>query len=741
MKRKVWEADFIASPYGKQENFFEPKSAPVFIKEFFLNGEPERAVLSIATLGNGYVEINGRPLDAVLLTPQSNYLKTIFYDEIDITQYLKSGENVLLAELGNGFYNDFVYSGWDFYKALWRDAPKLILEADIALRGGERVKIRSDESFQVIEGGVLFNSIRNGETHDAAKHVDCVNYKEKRNSMKNAVLSTNVTAELVKSPMPYLVEAEALRPVSLERTDTGSWLVGFERAFAGYIGLHVCEPAGTEIVIRYGEIVTDGHLDQSNINIYAKQGDFQTDRLICRGGDWTFKPRHTYSGFQYVEISGVRGEVRREDVVGYVVHQNIARTSRFSCGNAMFEQLFRCAINASYSNMVQVITDCPTREKLGWTGDLQLSAEQLFTNFAIEPMFEKLERDLADAQNYKGQLPGIAPTSGWGYVGGNGPSYDVSMFELPYQVYRHTGKTALFDAYFEPMDRYLAYLRTRCNADGLIDIGLGDWSVPGKDQAATKTPIEATSTLYAMYMLQLMMKACKWNGRPSEEYRAWFDDLKLRFDKKYLTEDGYCACKQQTLLAFLIALDFHGEDYNRRFAAQLVERVRETNYLLECGMNGARHLFHSLTKMGYFDVAYEMLLQTDYPSYGYWIRNGNTSLPETWDDDMSKNHHAFSDIASFFIKSIAGIAYTYEGGLLVTFAPNGFDRMEFAEAEVKTPFGLLTANWKAVKGVSAECVFELPQGISYRIVSPKGYRAETERREEGRIFVRFMREK
>ena len=738
MNRRVWEADFIASPFGKQENFSAPKSAPVFMKEFELAQAPRRALLAIAALGNGYVEINGKPLDAVLLTPQSNYLKTIFYDEIDVTSYLRAGKNVILAELGNGFYNDFVVSGWDFYKALWRDAPKLILELDITAQDGSVSKIKSDESFLVAEGGVLFNSIRNGETHDASKMIDCSNYKEA--AYQNAVLSTNVTAELVKSPMPYLVEAETLRPTQLQRTDTGSYLAAFERNFAGYIGLRVREERGTEVVIRYGEVVKDGHVDQSNINIYTKEGEFQTDRLICSGKEDHFKPRHTYSGFRYAEISGVRGELRQEDVAGYVVHQNIARTGTFSCSNELFNRIYECAINASYSNMVQVITDCPTREKLGWTGDLHMSAEQLLTDFEIAPMFAKIERDLADAQNFKGQLPGIAPTSGWGYVWGNGPTFDGALFELPYQVYRYTGETDLFDRYFSNMDRYLDYLQTRRNAEGFLCIGLGDWSVPGKDQNAIQTPLEATDTLYFMHFLDLMRRACIRKKQDGSKYERLFGELKELYDRKYITAEGYSTCNQETLLAFLIALGFHGAEGTKRFAEQLVARIEEKDYFLECGIIGMRHLFHSLVKVGRFDVAYRMLNKKEYPSYGYWMENGNTTLVETWDDDMSKNHHMFSDVASFFIKSVAGISYTYEGGLLVTLAPNGFAQMDFARAEQKTPFGVLTSEWTSFgQGKGAECVFGVPEGVEYRLVCPKGYSAESVKREKQAIRVRFVK--
>ena len=273
---------------------------------------------------------------------------------------------------------------------------------------------------------------------------------------------------------------------------------------------------------------------------------------------------------------------------------------------------------------------------------------------------------------------------------------------------------------------------------GLLGIGMGDWSAPSELQNGGETPTEATDTLYFMYFLDLMRKACRWRNRDDRRYRELYDELKELFDKKYLTPDGYSVCNHESLLAFLIDLGFHGEKELNNFAKQLSARVKEKGYFHECGIIGMRHLFHSLVKIGDFEVAYRILNQTEQPSYGSWIKAGNTTLAESWNDNMSKNHHMFSDVASFFIKSIAGIAYSYEGGLWVTVAPNGFGQMDFAKAEQKAPFGKLSSEWKKERG-RIRLVLHIPENTPYRLIVPKGYRCDSEQRKADKIEFCFVK--
>lgn len=187
---------------------------------------------------------------------------------------------------------------------------------------------------------------------------------------------------------------------------------------------------------------------------------------------------------------------------------------------------------------------------------------------------------------------------------------------------------------------------------GLLGIGMGDWSAPSELQNGGETPTEAADTLYFMYFLDLMRKACRWRNRDDRCYRELYDELKELFDKKYLMPDGYSVCNHESLLAFLIDLGFHGEKELNNFAKQLSARVKEKGYFHECGIIGMRHLFHSLVKIGDFEAAYRILNQTEQPSYGSWIKAGNTTLAESWNDNMSKNHHMFSDVASFLSRAL-----------------------------------------------------------------------------------------
>ena len=729
----IFRANFISSPFPYQKDLAHRRAAPVFRKIFYLDKEFFKAELYIATLGNGFVTINEKPLPAVLITSQSNYLKTIWYDRFDVTDFLKPGENCFLAELGNGFYNDFVKSPWNFDHALWRSDLKLIAELHIYNKDGTVQRLLSDESFEVAEGNVLFNSIRKGETQDAG-HKICWDKDAKR-----AVLCNDIFAELIENPMPKLIEQEKLAPVSIYKNRCGNYLVDFGQNIAGYIWFRAKGIKDERITVRYAEIETDGQADQSNINCFSK-GEFQTDHLILSGEEDEFSPRHVYHGFRYAEIIGYPGELCEKDIKAIAIWQDVKRSSDFSCESELMNKIYQCAIRSTTGNLQHTLTDCPTREKLGWLGDLQMSVEQLLTNFHSVPVLKKIMRDIIDVQNYKGQLPGIAPTSGWGYAWGNGPTFDGALFEIPKQIYYCCGDTECIDRYMDHFERYLQYLDTRLNEDGLLEIGLGDWSGPTERQIDIQTPTGATDTLYFMRFLNDMALFRTIRKESAKPYQKRFSELKKTFDKKYLDgKTGKCKIEHQTLLSFLITSGFYAPEQEKTFGQQLVRRVEVCAGHHECGIIGARHILHALTKIGRFDLAEQIMGQTDYPSWGKWVADGNTCLGETWKNDMSRNHHMFSDIASFYMKSVAGIDVHFEeSGYNIKIYPHGIERLAWLQASREFRFGTISIRWET-RGAEKILELSVSQAVAFETVLPREFALVGKRNENGQFISTYRR--
>lgn len=737
-----FEADFIASPFGYSKTIESSVSAPIFVKRFYLNEEIKTARLYLATLGFGYVTINDKPLSYVMYTSQSDYAKTIWYDIFDISGLLHFGDNDFLAEVGNGFYNDFASSPWQFDRAPWRDELRMIAQIEIELISGKKVTIKSGSDWLVLDDGeCTFNSIRNGEFRDFNKAVNGQNLAKKLKNAKNAVIYKETSAILRENTGGNVIDAEKLLPIKTWRLNNGDYVFEFEKNISGYAELVLTERKCAEITVMYGEQLNDDvGIDIANLNIYHKEGLFQTDKIVCSGGKEVFSPKHTYHGFRYMQISGLNNYVIG-NVKAVFIHQDVKQITKFSCGNTLFNKIFNAAVNSSFCNMVNIVTDCPTREKLGWTGDLQMSVEQFLTNFDCVHFLKKVFQDILDSQNEEGKLPGIAPTGGWGFDWGNGPTFDAALFELPYQIYRYYSDGELLKSGYNAFKKYLDYLITNLNKNGLSELGLGDWSSPSKSQIDFIAPLEFTSTLYLLRFLYIMHISASLNGKDSSYYDDIKQELQKKFKEKYINADGSCIVNHQTALAFLLESDILDGTQSKKCSVQLCSRVKECGGNHECGIIGSRHILHALTSSGYFDIAYQMAEKTNFPSWGKWILDGQTNLCETWDGKMSLNHHMFSDIASWFVKCLAGVNLPKEGMCAreLILSPDGFDNLSFAMAEVEIPGGKIFSHWYKNDG---EIWWEinLPAGFSAKINLLGGYNVENNFIEQGNHKIQIKRQ-
>lgn len=685
------DAEFI-------HEFSYKNHAPMFRKKF-VTESTENAKLYVCGLGYGYYYINGKKVSADLFTaPVSDYNKTLWYNEYDVSHLLQKGENTIAVICGNGWYNESIPTNWKYNEAVWRDKPKFILRLDI---DGTTATV-SDESWRCNpDSAIFFNQLRNGEYYDARICDESWIMPDfDDSSWQYAVADKNAPAGTFrKCCCEPIGEHKIYKPVKIIKNGDKSYLFDFGQNMSGYIRLTTCAGDGDELTIRYAECINEqNQLEYYGMDTYYCKSGFQTDKFICSGKKITWSPRFAYHGFRYIEISGIKN-IEDIDVLAVFVHQLVNRRTEFECSDEYINKMFRCGIMSSWSNMFYMITDCPTREKFGWTNDAQSSCEQMLTNFEIERLLEKWHQDIKDAMLPDGSLPGIVPTSGWGYHWGNGPVSDGILFEIPYRIYLHTGNSQLLTGSLDYFERYLSHLEESKSENGLVEFGLDDWAAPGLMHFVETGFINAV-LMYSFYKIAHLAAGLADN-KNTDKY--FYEAQKLRefIMQRYISADGRCTINEQCSVAMLIYYDIY-EDITP-LKNQLKALLEETDFHLKCGMVGMRRLLHALSKCNLAHYALKLLKVDGYPGYKVWMDRDATTLWEKWDINTisdSKNHHMYSDFMSWIVKTLAGISINEEkcGELEFVLKPHFIKDIDFVNFTYHTVRGKIEISWKRENG-------------------------------------------
>lgn len=699
-------AKFIKPDMSNTGNY-----APMFRKKFQLT-KKGKATLYVCGLGYGYYYINGKKVSEDIFTaPVSDYTKTLWYNKYDVSELLSEGENIFCACLGNGFYNETIKTVWDFDKAPWRDIPKLtaLLEID-----GEAVLKTDNTWLYTIDTPIIYNNLRSGEYFDARKYNEgwkSINFDD--SSWKNAVEDNNMPQNIFRECLCEPIrEFEEYKPVNIFKASENKYVFDIGQNISGYVRLKAMCPSGTELTIRYAEQINDDYSRQmNNMKRAYPESEIQTDKFICGDKPIVWSPKFTYHGFRFIEIEGITSP-NEVEVSGVFVHQAVETRSHFECSNEFLNKMFNAGIYSVYANMFYQLTDCPTREKQGWTNDAQSSAEQILTNFKAEKFFEKWLQDIFDAMKDSGELPGIIPTGGWGFDWGNGPVSDGVLFEIPYRLYLHSGNTEpLFKAmpYFK---RYFDFIKTRTDADGFIRFGLNDWARPDAfDEVDVVVPVELINAMFMIKFNNIARLAAELTGNDTKEYEDNIEKQKELVISTYINTDGTCKVHKQTAVALLIYFDTY-----TNFDAlknQLKTLIEEKDFHHDCGMVGLRILYGALNKCGLQEYAYSIINSKGYPSYNDWFERDATTLWEFWQwylHEDSKNHHMYSDFMSWMMKTIAGINKNAPGFKEAIIKPYFFNDLTYAKAHVDTVSGKLGVKWQK-NGETIELEIDVPENM------------------------------
>ena len=618
----------------------------------------ENAICYITGLGLFALYINGKRVGKEKLTPSfTDYNKRVYYSRYNVKKYLRSGENVIAIEVGNGFYNQTVHDAWDFEMSSWRGEKRALFSLFV----NKKRVLASDESFRVTLNGPTYNTItRTGEYYDARLDGGWRNIGFDDSGWDYA-RAIDFSPRLYPERIDPICECEKLLPEKIYKSPNG-WICDFGVNIAGYVGIKMMGRKGQTIRIKYAEMEKDKkrgrpEITNDNIKPYVAYDHFSEDRYTFSGdGIAEWRPSFVYHGFRYVEITGLDRKPKKREIAAYFVHTALKPKGSFTSSDELLCWIYNAGVRSFLSNWHGISEDCPHREKNGWTADAVISANYAVFLFDMKRAYMKWLTDILDAQKKSGQLPGIAPTGGWGYAWGSGPAWDFVIFALPNALYEECGDIDAIKLIYNAAKRYLKYAKTKKDSDGLVKYGLSDWCPPKKIEGLQIADNRFSDSCYYYMSLRIMARFSNILSKDDEAeiYSVDADELLSNIRRVFIRGDDV---DNSTQGALAMALYFGIVDgkMGERVAKTLVNRVIADEYKFKVGILGMKALLNSLSAYGYTDIAYRMVNRYDYPSYGYMKSLGLTTLAEDWECTQSLNHHMYSDVVNWMIRNIAGI--------------------------------------------------------------------------------------
>jgi alpha-L-rhamnosidase len=703
--------------------------APYFRKVFQLEKKIRSARAYIAAAGLYELYLNGKKVGNHRLDPMyTRFDRRNLYVSYDVTEQLSNGKNAIGVLLGNGWYNHQSLAVWDFDRAPWRNRPAFCLDLRITYTDGSTAVVTSDDTWKTHSGAVIFNSIYTAEHYDARLEQtgwNTVNFDDKgwTEVMLRAAPSQNVVSQV----MYPIRNVEEIHPKSMRKFNDTVYVFDLGRNISGVTKISVQGEKGTVIRIKHGErLYKTGRVDLSNIDVYYRPKDksdpFQTDIVILKGeGQEEFMPKFNYKGFQYVEVSSSKPlHINEQSITGYFMHSDVPAAGKISSSNPLINKLWAATNNSYLSNLFGYPTDCPQREKNGWTGDGHFGLETGLYNFDGITIYEKWLADHRDEQQPNGVIPDIIPTGGWGYGTANGTDWTSSIAIIPWNIYMFYGDSKLLEDSYDNIKKYVNYVE-HISPQGLTTFGRGDW-VPVK----SKSSLEYTSSVYYYVDATILAKAAKMFNKQADYtyYSKLAEKIKNAINNKYLQRStAIYASGTQTELSMALQWGVAPEELKSRIGANLAKRVEADGMHLDVGVLGARAVLSALSDNGQAETAYKLAAQDTYPSWGWWIANGATTLYENWDinaaRDISLNHMMFGEIGGWLFKGLAGISPDegQPGFRNVLLKPNFVSGLTHFEASHDGPYGTILSSWKRA-GDAVQYTVIVPANSSATVCFP-----------------------
>jgi len=701
-----WKANWIGKEETRKPKVGQKNPALYYRKSFNVKGNISNARAYITGLGYYELYINGKKVgDHVLAPNQTNYDKRqvnsyennkianmstrVLYETHDLSSYLQEGENVASVILGNGWYYQNERSE---YLPLYYDTPRFIAQIEIENSDGKKEIIVSDETWKKGNGPIIDNNLYRGEIYDARLEVagwDLKNFDDSKYDNAEVVRAPEGKLHAQTSPPDRVVGT--IKPIAVSSPKNGVYRYDFGTMFSGWVKLKVKGKKGSALKLTFFE---------DNGNTYE-----QSDTYILKGdGVEEWEPRFTWHAFRYLEITGSSTELTLDNIVGKVVHSDVKGTGAFASSNKLFNRILNDFNKTQLDNMHGgVPTDCPHRERRGYTGDGQIAAQAAIYSFDMRSFYTKWINDIADAQNKKtGYVPNTTPY----HSGGGGTAWGSAYIIIPWYMYLYYNDVRILEEHFDGMKKYIEYLDGRRDRDGLIYIDerdswdLGEWVPP------THTIISPSyvSSAYYYYDLELMSKISKVlkNNSDHKYFQNKSEKTKEAFNVRYFDKEknSYSIGKQGANV-FALAFGLVPEQVEKQVLNTLVKNVEiENTGHFDTGMMGTPYLLEVLTKYNRADLAYTVMNQRDFPSFGYNIEQGATTLWETWTGNESHSHPMFGSVAAWFFQGLGGINpdENNPGFKHIVIKPNVISDLDYSNALYKSAYGEIISSWKYENG-------------------------------------------
>lgn len=783
MNEGDWSAEYISyrdeTPvFRDREKHFLPP-ARHYRKEFSAAKKIKRATIYATALGVYELEVNGQRVgDAWFAPGWTDYRQRAYYNTYDVTSLVKSGDNAVGAVVADGWYSGYVGFGLlvgigteKVGRYTYGKTPSIMAQLEIEYEDGTTKTIGTDRTWKVTgDGPIRQADLLMGESYDARKEMPgwstagfddgewAAAIPAKENGPQPATFYEFQNPEppargpkiegrpvelgfkrprLEAFPGVPVRVTEELKTVQITDRGKGTFTFDLGQNFAGSVRLKINGTAGHQVTLRFGEMLhPDGRLMTENLRRARA-----TDYYVCKGDSngEVYVPRFTFHGFQYVEVSNFPGKPDKGTITGLVLHSDTPLTSTFECSDPMVNQLFSNVVWTQRANFIDLPTDCPQRdERMGWTGDAQAYVGTAAYNADIGAFFTKWNRELMESQRPSGAFPGYAPypfQHGWDF----GTAWADAGIICPWTIWQVYGDTRMIDRCWEPMTRFMHW-RQQTSRDNLgVSHGnnWGDWLAQGAG-----TPLDYVDTVYLALSARMMAEMAEATGRDAEAatYRKQFELTKAAFQKKYLNDDGSVSVNTQTAHALALSANLVPDQLRSATAQKLADMIALNGNHMATGFLGTKPLLPVLSSAGQHDLATFLLQSHEFPSWGYEIDQGATSIWERWDSYTKEDafgrhnaamnsfsHYAFGAVCEWMFRTLAGIDSAEPAYSKIIIRPmppspgsNAMHRpIDWVKASYDSIRGRIVSEWK-VDGDRFLLNVEIPANTTASVFIPAG---------------------
>ncbi|HTQ53854.1 MAG TPA: family 78 glycoside hydrolase catalytic domain [Bryobacteraceae bacterium] len=730
---RFWDSQDRASPYSEVARFetglFDAGDwkgrwiggANQMRREFTLPERPLRARAYVAGLGYYELRINGHKVGDHVLDPAwTTYDKRVLYTVYDVTERLRKGPNAVGVMLGNG----------------WFKSRALRMQIHAELEDGRSIDVVTDGSWKAIAGPIREDSIYNGEVYDARLETpgwDRPGFDDAH--WKAAELIDGPHGVLSAQMMPPIRVTDTIVPVRMTTPRPGVYIYDLGQNISGVMELRVRGPRGTRVELRHAELL----YDDGTLNVENLRSAKATDVYFLRGDgrEEVYQPRFTYHGFRYVELTGYPGAPKFDTLRAKVVHSAVRPTGGFTSSKQILNLIQKNIVWGIQDNLHSIPTDCNQRdERQGWMADAHLYSETAMLNFDMPAFYTNFLRDIHDVQAADGTITDTVPHI-WGSRPAD-PAWGLAYPLITWYMYEYYGDRRILEEHYAGVKAWTDYLRTR-SKEGILDYSYyGDW-VP-----IEKTPGSLVSTFCYYWSADLVSRMALILGKSGDaaSYRNLAGTIKDAFNARFwnTATDKYGNGTQTSQILPLFAGMVPQERRGEVFGALRDDLVYTRDTHLTTGILGTKYLFPLLTETGNSDLAYELATQTTYPSWGYMVANGATTLWELWQNKTgpsmnSHNHPMFGSLGAWFYNALAGINpdISKPGFEHIVIAPQVVRDLKWASGSLDTIRGRVASSWtRTDTGLRLDVV--IPTGSDAEVRLPELGQSPVAVEESGRVI-------